>query len=167
MIFKSKMIFDPSTRFDNRMGLTIGLTVHTPKFWDCQKSPHDVSHLDEPPLDDETKERKYRMRLAHRSCKRRHLSYRGYAYWTAPKRRYEFRYMGRSFSHQSKWPFSVHKHSTYTRLLDNGPQWDGPSSTISNEDIKLLSPYRDEFARKMREVRVELDEYYEKRGGLS
>jgi len=175
MLFKSKMIYDPTRdnpRRGNKMGLTIGLTVHTPKFHDCKEYDYYATQWDEAsrPLSEETKERRYQAHRAHRHCKpgqkRGHVNYVGYAYWTGPKRRYTFRYMGPNHPRYVWWkPFSVRKHDQYTRWLDNGPQSPGRRPTPEQlEEMRVaFEPHREEFRKNMADARRQMEEYAAKR----
>jgi len=176
MLFKSKMIYDPNQRsfgrHGNKMGLTIGLTVHTPKFHDCHKHDYYTSQWDERsrPLSEETKERRYQAHRRHRHCKpgqkRGHVNYVGYAYWTGPKRRYTFRYMGPNHERYAWWkPFSISEHGRYTRWLDNGPQ--SPTPPTTDADLERFRPAMDahmaEFRLNMADARRQMEEYAARR----
>jgi hypothetical protein len=162
MIFKTKMIYDPTKRFSNKLGLTVGLTLHTPKFWSCKDTDFDFGGLwISPPLSDKTKELRHNMALAHASCRwpYRHMSYRGYAYWTGPKRRYEFRYMGATHPRDRWWkPFSVSEHGRYVRWLDNGPQAE-PRLKLNREDREFLSTLDEIRRAETRQIKAEMDEW--------
>jgi hypothetical protein len=111
VLFISRMIYDPNYTWSstgqprpNHMGRTVGLTFYTPKFWNCQTiRPDSYRHTD-----------------PRCPWPNRHMSYKGYLYWTGPKRRYQLNYMGPlHLGDERRW-FKVFKHGRYTRWLDDG-----------------------------------------------
>lgn len=174
-MFKSKMIYDPTqtnrwSKQGNLMGLTVGITFHTPKYSKCKPEQILVSQFDAmqhpEPLSEETLERRFRWWYGHTYfCKKkRHLDYTGYMYWTGPKRRYTFRYMGRSSLEKYqglKWwnLVSVHKHGRYTRWFDNGPQNPPRNNEFNARDIKILDRHARDFRTAMESSRQQMHEY--------
>lgn len=166
------MILDPTARFQpNKLGVTVGLTFHTPKYSKCEPEAYLASQFDEmrypDPLDEETLEDRFLYWWYHkqRCKKKRHLNYRGYMYWTGPKRRYDFRYMGATHPRERWWkPFSVSKNGRYTRWFDNGPQNPPRNHTLSAEDIRLLEPHIRKFREALESSRQQMHEYIRVRG---
>jgi hypothetical protein len=174
MFLVSQMIYDPNVERPNRMGLTIGLTVRTSKYWDCKKYDFLVSQFDDmhhrhgEGLSEETMERRYQAVLAHRNCTKKHRSHVGYAYWTGPKRRYTFRYMGPVWRGRDVWwkPFSVRKHGRYTQWFV-GKQPEGETQPLSAEHIEILKKHREEFSASMQKSREQMRDYIAKREGTA
>lgn len=127
----SRPIHDPRERWarllrENRLGRTVGLVFYTPKFWDCrehdfdsgwQKFERDISAG--PPVWHVIFAAE--QKAIHVNCTRRHMSYRGYAYWVGPKRRYYLYYMGADLGYGPKrswWKIlQVREHGEYVKWV--------------------------------------------------
>jgi hypothetical protein len=165
MLF-SKMIRDPAVKYDNLMGLTVGLTFHTTKRWKCSEhnfySNQFYESLYPQPASESMLELSLQQKLAHDDCRpgKRHTSARGYAYWTGPKNRWTFRYAGPLRDDQRWWkPFSRRPHFTYTRWRDDGPQ-NPPRPPISKDEHTVaFGQFRGRFREAMKSYEVQCQEY--------
>lgn len=179
-MLKSKMIYDPNQQSrwaqqGNKLGHTVGLVFYSTKYMKCNPEGMFASQFDTMSyrngdgLDEQELEERFQYWYWHKHhCKpgARHRTYKGYMYWTGPKRRYEFRYAGRTHP-RDKWykPFTVSKHGRYTRLFDNGPQ--SPLSKLTpleGKDIKILDRHRREFSEALASSRQQMQEYVRVRG---
>jgi hypothetical protein len=148
------------------MGLTRGLTFHTTKKWKCSETNFYTNQFyemryPEPAAADEL-ERKMQEKLWHdHNCGRRtrHVSDRGYAYWTTAKNRWTFRYAGPLRDDQRWWkPFSRRPHGTYTRWRDDGPQ-NSERQYLPRLQNESYEKFRRNFRDAMKSYEVQCHEY--------
>lgn len=118
----SRMIEDPEWRKPNKMGRTVGLVFYTPKFWDCRTENWEprqhwqkFSRRADDPVPQWMVDFCAKEKAAHAACKRRHMSYKGYMYWTGPKHRYYCYYMGQRGIGQKKGIFARRSGDRYIR----------------------------------------------------
>ncbi len=171
MFLVSKTIRDPTDGLfpkRNGMGRTVGVVLRTPKFWDCQTYDFDTSQFDtmnDGPLSERQMSERYEQKAAHRGCKRKHLSYRGYVYWIGPARRIDFRFMGPTHTRQRWWkPVTIAKHGMYVRWLDNGPQNPPPDESIRKAaNSPAMQEHRRQFVATLEASRAQMIEYTARR----
>lgn len=176
-MLKSKSILDPTSKTylkwgaGNNAGLTVGFTFYTPKYSKCKPEQYFASQLDHArwpkPLSEEELEQRFMYWYFHKYVckKKRHMNYVGYVYWTGPKRRYTFRYMGPTWSNEKWWkPFSVYKHNRYVRWFDNGPQNKPDPVNLIRRDRAALDTHYAEFRQALESSRQQMAEYVRVRG---